>query len=87
MGYGHLPDGRGVFFPWITSVYIVTSDEIFYKIGRKMFLWEILSLPVGLCLGPAVIVVYLGDLTLLLWLVGVFCSLFSMKGGIRLNIG
>jgi hypothetical protein len=77
-GMARLPDGRGIFFPWITSAYLVPSDEIYHRIRRKMFLWEILLLPVGLCLGPAAIVAYLGELTVLLWLVGVFCSLSPM---------
>jgi hypothetical protein len=77
-GMARLPDGRGIFFPLITSAYLLPSDETYHRIRRKMFLWEILFLLVGLCLGPAVIVFYLGDLTLLLWLVGVFCSLFPM---------
>jgi hypothetical protein len=63
-GMARLPDGRGIVFPLITSVYLVPSDDIYHRIRRKMFVWEILFLPVGLCLGPAVIVVYRDDLNL-----------------------
>ncbi|MFH0959901.1 MAG: hypothetical protein V1897_14490 [Pseudomonadota bacterium] len=48
-----LPDGRGIFFPWLTGVaHIVPSDKIFHTIRRRMILWKITIVPVGMFLGP-----------------------------------
>lgn len=55
-GTVRLPDGRGIFFPWRNGVaYLVPSDEIYHKIRRKMILWKIILVFVGMFLGPAVL--------------------------------
>jgi MFS family permease len=55
-GTVRLPDGRGIFFPWRNGVaYLVPSDEIYHEIRRKMILWKIIFVLVGMFLGPVVL--------------------------------
>jgi hypothetical protein len=55
-GTVRLPDGQGIFFPWRNGVaYLVPSDEIYHEIRRKMILWKIIFVLVGMFLGPVVL--------------------------------
>jgi len=68
-GAFRLPDGRGVFSPWVVPwlVYVVPNDDEYARIRRMTLLWGLIVIFGGLFLGPLAINILLWGQKELAW--------------------